>query len=96
MNDSKVYADLVKANGEVNFSDSEYALIGPAQRTNSMFPGWFGDASEGETYVDQWSAPAMGRDGEEYVIRWEFDVTKGAEPEDDSHDWDDVSEVIPA
>lgn len=96
MNDSNIYADLVKVNGEVEFQGAAYALIQQPALTNCVFPGWWGDVKAGEDYICDWSAPAMGQDGEEYVVRWQFTLIKGEEPDDDAHDWDDVHEIVPA
>lgn len=54
--------------------------------TNYVFPGWHGDAAEGEEYTSQWQVYAEDSDGERYLITWGFPAVKGQEPEDDG-DW---------
>lgn len=54
--------------------------------SNYVFPGWHGDAAEGEEYTSQWQVYAEGSDGERYLITWDFPAVKGQEPEDDG-DW---------
>jgi hypothetical protein len=90
------YRKFANENGEVFFEGAEYALIEKPTHTNRMFPGWWGDTKPGEEYVAEYSAPAIGQDGEEYVVTWRFDLINGSEPEDDGLDWDTVYSVIPA
>lgn len=59
--------------------------------TNRLFPGWFGDAGEGEKYQSEWACYADDEDGERYKIVWMFPAVKGEEPEDDGWPWDDES-----
>lgn len=80
----------------VSYQGKNYKLIGDISATNRVFSGWWGDAKNGEEYIAEYSAPAVGDDGEEYVIRWQFDVIKGDEPEDDTLDWENVYQVIAA
>lgn len=95
--DKKIYADAAAEFGEITFQGQQYALVFQAQLTNRVFDGWWGDARGGEEYVSEWSAPAIGTDGNEYVVRWQFDAVKGQEPEDDGDwPWDEIHEVIPA
>lgn len=57
-------------------------------RTNSVFPGWFGDAEDGDEYWDQWKADGH-YNGSDYRLIFSFRVTKGAEPQDDDLPWDE-------
>lgn len=92
----KRYNQFSAQNGEAEFEGKIYALTSQPELSNRVFSGWWGDVSEGEEYTAEWSAPAMGEDGYEYVVRWQFSEMKGAEREADSLDWDDVNEVVPA
>ena len=81
-------------NGGIEFEGKSYALVNQAELSNRVFHGWWGDASDGEQYTTEWSAPVMGEDGFDYIVVWQFDETKGAEPEDTScYDWDSVYDV---
>ncbi|MBZ6064686.1 hypothetical protein LA374_00440 [Aeromonas schubertii] len=92
----KRYNQFSAQNGEAEFEGKIYALTSKPELSNRIFSGWWGDVSEGEEYTAEWSAPAMGEDGNEYVVRWQFSEMKGAEREADSLDWDDVNEVVAA
>lgn len=59
--------------------------------TNRVFPGWYGDASEGEAYQSEWSCYAVDEDDALYEIVWIFPAVKGEEPEDDGWPWEDES-----
>ena len=82
--------------GAVTFKGVEYAILAQAEFTNRVFDGGYQDAETGEEYTTEYSAPAVGEDGYEYVVRWQFDVVKGEEPADEDHDWNDVHTVIAA
>lgn len=92
----KRYNKFSAQNGEVEHEGKFYALTSQPELSNRVFSGWWGDVSDGEEYTAEWSAPAMGEDGYEYVVRWQFSEIKGAEREADSLDWDDANEVIAA
>lgn len=78
-------------NGKVEFEGREYALLCEPSLTNNVFPGWFGDAKNGEAYVMQWGAGAVDADGIKHSMIWEFDAVRGEEPDDDSNwPWDAV------
>ena len=96
MSDATTFASFVEKFGSVEFSGKKYALMAQAEFTNRLFAGGFQDAETGEEYTTEYSAPAMGEDGYEYFVRWQFDVIKGEEPSDEDHDWDDVCDVIAA
>lgn len=91
--DLGVYYRFAGEFGKVGFDGVEYALIEQASQTNRVFSGWFGDVSTGEEYTDEWCANAIREDGETAVVYWQFDVTKGSEPEAEDLDWDDVHHV---
>ena len=90
------FASFSEKFGTVEFGGKEYALMAQAEFTNRLFAGGFQDAETGEEYTTEYSAPALGDDGYEYVVTWQFDVIKGDEPADEDHDWDDVHAVIAA
>ena len=97
--DSQRYAQFAARFGEVSFKGVSYALISQAAPTDRLFGGGWSDAAEGEAYTAEYSAAAMGQDGEEYVVRWQFEMVRGQEPEDGADlpcDWTKPSEVIPA
>lgn len=88
--DMRLYAQSAAQYGEVRYAGKRYALIEVAVLTNRVFTGWFGDAADGEEYVSEWAANAIGMDGNQYVVKWQFDLIRGEEPEDDSNlPWDD-------
>lgn len=78
----------------ITFEGKTYTLQGDADYTNRVFTGWWGDASEGESYTTEFDAPAIDADGNRYEVVWQFQVVKGEEPEDLSNlDWGDVALV---
>ena len=79
--------------GDVTIDGKIYSLTEQAELTNRVFPGWWGDAESGETYTSEWSARAIGPDGEPYEMIWQFEQVKGSEQEPDTLDWDDVYSV---
>lgn len=91
-NESKPTFD--KGFGVFTFEGKEYALLRDAMLTNRVFPGWYGDANDGEEYVTEFDAPAIDSEGNSCRVVWRFNVVKGDEPIDDGdHDWDDVADV---
>ena len=79
--------------GTVKFSGKTYALTRQADLTNRVFHGWFGDANEDGEYTVEYSAPAVGQDGTEVTVYWQFDEVKGEEMEPSDYDWDNVSHI---
>lgn len=77
--------------GTVIYDGQEYALLEPAQLSNRVFPGWWGDAIEEEPeYTSEWQAQAIDGEGNRHYVVWQFDAVKYQEPEDDSNwPWDD-------
>lgn len=61
--------------------------------TNRVFPGWHGDAKDGEEYQSEWDCLARDEDGEEYRIIWQFTLVKGGEPEADCLDWESEENI---
>lgn len=92
--DKALYDQFAAKHGTVEFKGKHYALIDKAELTNRLFMGWWGDAYEGDEYVSEFSAPAMGQDGCEYCVLWQFDVVKGQEPDDDTLPWQIVHNVV--
>lgn len=84
--------------GEVHHDGQLYDLVEDATPTNRAFPGGWGDASEGEFYTAEYGAAAVDQEGKPVKVVWQFDETKGREPEDESnYPWDDehISNVVP-
>lgn len=81
----------------------EYVELDNPELTNHIFPGWWGDADQGESYVSQWSCPAAAASDFErddfdpddlsnppVTLIFEFPAIKGQEPEDGGDwPWDD-------
>lgn len=89
------YNDAVADGADViEFGGNKYAVTRQAELSNRVFPGWFGDAAAGEEYTAEWSAPAIGQDGREFRVVWQFDEVKGDESEPDSYDWGDINDVV--
>jgi hypothetical protein len=65
-----------------------------AERTNRVFPVWFGDAAEGETYADEWAAVEQDEEGQQYEITWRFLQTRGQELVDSDLPWEDESNIV--
>lgn len=82
--------------GTVEYQDETYTLTQVADYSNRVFPGWFGDAQEGEAYTTEFSAKALDDDGNEYQVYWMFDTVKGEEPADNGNwPWDEVARIVP-
>lgn len=79
--------------GTVVFDGNEYTLTAQADYTNRVFPGWFGDAEEGDSYITEFSCPAVDAAGNIYEVTWQFNVTKGEELLPENHEWSDVASV---
>jgi len=90
------YNDAIAAGAEiVEYDGKQYAMTRQAELSNRVFPGWFGDADEGGNYTAEYSAPAVGTDGRDYKIIWQFDEVRGEEPDDGSnYDWYDIHDVV--
>lgn len=84
---------LAKQFGTVTFEGKTYTLTAQADYTNRVFPAWYGDASEGESYTTEFDCEALDDAGNLYRVVWQFEVVKGEEPEPDNHNWDDVAFV---
>ena len=96
MNIQKLYKQFAAQNGTVEFAGKTYALIDQAELTNRLFCGGWHDANDGQEYIAEYSAAAMGEDGYEYVVTWRFDVIKGCEPDSSDFNWNNVYNVIAA
>ena len=82
--------------GTVKKDGKEIRLTGDATPSNRVFFGWWGDASEGESYTDEWVADGIDENGNDVQVYWQFDQIKGEEPEDASNlpfDDEHVSEI---
>lgn len=63
------------------------AVIAPAEVDGTRWQS-YNDAQHGEEYVLTYSAPAIGDDGRDYIVRWSFDQVRGAEDAPDDLDFD--------
>jgi hypothetical protein len=79
------YKESSKEFGEVEFENRTYALTQQAYSSCRTFPGSWHDANEEETYIDEWCAGAIDKDGNKYEVTWQWDMIKGDEPEDGSN-----------
>lgn len=77
-----------------------YALTRDAELTNRLFCDGhvnFNDVADGETYDEEWSAPAVDEAGNAFEVFWIFENTKGEggveSPED--FPWGNVDRVKP-
>lgn len=70
-------------NGKTITTDDECFL------TNRVFPGWWGDAKEGESYISEWACNATDESGEPCRVIYQFPAVKGEEPDDDGWPWED-------
>ncbi|USG65145.1 hypothetical protein NDK47_23980 [Brevibacillus ruminantium] len=83
--------------GTVNFEGKTYKLTGEADFTNRLLEGRYKnytDASEGDKYDAEFSAPAVDNEGNEVTVYWMFEFVKGDEPELDSLNWKDVARIV--
>jgi len=68
----------------------EYTLTADAVLSNRVFPGWYNDVLEGEVYQAEYQADAVDAAGNDCLIVWHFDETRGEEIEDEgNYPWDD-------
>lgn len=82
--------------GTINQDGNEYTLTQEADYSNRVFPGWYGDAQEGESYTAEFSAAAVDANGDTHRVYWQFDEVKGQERADaGSYDWSDVAFIRP-
>lgn len=80
--------------GSVTFEGKLYILTQDADYTNRVFPGWFGDAQDGETYTTEFSAAAIDENGDKCRVFWQFEEIRGQEREDsEKYDWSNVAFV---
>jgi hypothetical protein len=58
--------------------------------SNRLFDGGYQGAQWGEEYTTEFVADAIDEDGYQYSVYWQFQTTKGEEPEDlSNYPWDD-------
>lgn len=66
-----------------------YTAKDQAELTNRVFPGWFGDAAEGDEYTAEWAVSATDDAGRSVRIVWRWTDVRGQELEDaGNYDWD--------
>lgn len=93
------YEEYKRKYGVVVYENTAYWLTSIPDFSNRVFPNWWGDAEEGESYIAEFSCPAVDASGDRHWIYWQFDDTKGQEPTDLSEypfDDDHISHVEPA
>lgn len=78
----------MKFTRKIELNGKTYMGDGEAAETNRVFPGWAGDAPEGESYVSEWAESAIDDGGHLVSIIYQFDLIKGGEPDPDRMDWD--------
>lgn len=93
-----IYNKYANKYGEIIFQGRCYALLADPSLTNRLFDGgWNPYLQDGDEYISEWSAPAIGDNGEEYVVIWRFATVKGQELEDDGDwPWGNVYSVVAA
>jgi len=82
--------------GAVNYQGLQYFLTEAAELSGRRFDdGWDDDAPDGAEYIAEYCANAVGPDGEDVTIYWQFLAVKGEE--DQGYEWDDesITQVIP-
>ncbi|AHD06417.1 hypothetical protein [Paenibacillus larvae] len=85
--------------GTVVLEGKEFKLTGDADFTNCVLGGWytdFNDASEGEEYQFEMSAPGLDNEGNEVTVYWIFTDIKGEKGKEslDEYDYDNVDRVV--
>lgn len=79
---------LANKYGSYDFEGKTYYATAYMDYSNDVFPGWYGDAEEGEEYTDEFSAPGVDERGNAVIIYMRFNVVRGEEPEDlSNYDW---------
>ncbi|ARF67195.1 hypothetical protein B7C51_04285 [Paenibacillus larvae subsp. pulvifaciens] len=85
--------------GTVVFEGKEFKLTEDANFTNRVLGGWytdFNDASEGEKFDFEVSAPGVDDEGNEVTVYWIFTDIKGEGGKEglDEYNYDDVDRVV--
>lgn len=75
--------------GKIAFDEEEIRLTDEAWQTSRAFPGSFVDVEEGESYLDEWKASGVDKEGNVYRIIWQFDQIKGQELLPEELPWED-------
>jgi hypothetical protein len=84
------YEEYKSKFGTVVYEGKVYWLTAVADFSNRPFPGWWGDAQEGDLYTAEFSCPAVDGAGDEWLVYWQFEAVKGQEPEDNgAWPWDE-------
>lgn len=83
--------------GTVVFEGKEFMLTGETDFTNRLLDGSFTnfhEATDGEDFDFEMSAPGVDAEGNEVVVYWIFSDVKNEQKELDEHDYDNVNRVI--
>ncbi len=81
-------------NTTINFNGRAFVLTQDAYDSCRLFPGSFQEVAQGATYTAEYWARAKDDQGVACRMVWQFDVEKGAELADDSHDYSQVYDVV--
>ncbi|MFW5437792.1 hypothetical protein [Paenibacillus apiarius] len=83
--------------GTVVFEGKEFQLTGDADFTNRVLDGRFTnfhEASEGEEFEFEMSAPGVDAEGNEVTVYWIFSDIKNEQKELDEYDYDSINRVV--
>lgn len=67
--------------------------IDQATLTNRVFPGWWGDAQDGEEYIEEWEEHYIADNGQEFSAIYHFTNLRGEDgtaPDDLTWDEDHI------
>ncbi|MDD2749140.1 MAG: hypothetical protein PHX24_03555 [Acidithiobacillus sp.] len=93
MKPHKDYIDAVKRGAWPTKIGGKWYAVDQADYSNRVFPRWWGDAKEDEYYLAEWCAQAITKNGEKYMIFWQFDEVKGHESSPDDYDWEKIDRI---
>lgn len=80
-------SNLEREFGSYEFEGKTYYATRQMEYTDRVFPGSWHDAEEGETYIQEWSAPGYDEEGNDVEIFMAFEQVKGEEVEGENLDW---------
>lgn len=69
-------------------------LTQDVQLTNRVFVGCLSEASVGEAYKAEYSAPAVDDSGNTYTVYWQFIQTRGSETDPSNYSWGDTYRIV--
>lgn len=77
----------------VIFEDRAYWPKQAPMLTGRAFPGWWGEARDGELYISEWSAAAIDAKGAEVILVWRWTERRGEEHVPRNRDWSEPVSV---